>query len=250
ADPARARHPARRRAARANRRAERSDDMIPAHARAVYMRGGPSRCLVFHGRDLPPAGRERDAILLAALGSPDPYARQLDGLGGGVSSLSKAVIIGPTTLPGADVDYTFVQVHVTKSEVDYTGNCGNCSSAVGPFAIEEGLVPAREGETVVRIHNTNTKKLIVSRVPVAGGAPAVRGVFELPGVEGRGARIAPGFVGPGGAGRGAVPARRPPPGRPRDTGGGVTASLVDASIPMVFVRAADLGMAGTETPSD
>jgi 2-methylaconitate cis-trans-isomerase PrpF len=213
---------------------------------AVYMRGGTSRCLIFHERDLPPAGRDRDAILLGALGSPDPYARQLDGLGGGISSLSKAVIIGPTTLPGADVDYTFAQVHVTKSEVDYTGNCGNCSSAVGPFAIEEGLVPAREGETVVRIHNTNTKKLIVSRVPVAGGAPAVRGDFELPGVAGRGARIALDFVEPGGAGTG----RLLPTGRPRDTVEGVTASLVDASIPMIFVRAADLGMAGTETPSD
>src|SRR4029453_13555530 len=210
ADPARARHPARRRAARANRRAERSDAVVRARAPAVYMRGGPSRCLVFHERDLPPAGRERDAILLAALGSPDPYARQLDGLGGGISSLSKAVIIGPTTLPGADVDYTFAQVHVTRSEVDYTGNCGNCSSAVGPFAIEEGLVPAREGETGARLHNTNTKKLIVSRVPVAGGAPAVRGDFELPGVAGRGARIALDFGGPGGAG----PGRLLPPGAP------------------------------------
>src|SRR5678815_5285380 len=133
---------------------------------AVYMRGGTSRCLVFHERDLPPAGRDRDAILLAALGSPDPSGRQLDGLGGGISSLSKAVIIGPSTMPGADVDYTFAQVEVRKPEVDYTGNCGNCSSAVGPFAIEEHLVHVHEGETIVRIHNTNTKKLIVARVPV------------------------------------------------------------------------------------
>ena len=212
---------------------------------AVYMRGGTSRCLVFHDRDLPPAGRARDAILLAALGSPDPNGRQLDGLGGGISSLSKAVIIGPTTMPGADVDYTFAQVDVRTPEVDYTGNCGNCSSAVGPFAIEEHLVHAHEGETIVRIHNTNTKKLIVARVPVQGGEPSAAGDFELPGVAGRGARIALDFVEPGGAGTG----RLLPTGRPRDTVEGVEASLVDASIPMVFVRARDLGLTGTEAPT-
>ena len=129
---------------------------------AVYMRGGTSRCLVFHARDLPAPGPARDAVLLAAIGSPDPNGRQLDGLGGGISSLSKACIIGPPSLPGADVDYTFAQVEVRKAFVDYAGNCGNCSSSVGPFAIDEGLVPARDGETIVRIHNTNTKKLIVA----------------------------------------------------------------------------------------
>ena len=219
--------------------------MIQRRIPAVYMRGGTSRCLVFHERDLPPAGRERDGILLAALGSPDPSGRQLDGLGGGISSLSKAVIIGPATLPGADVDYTFAQVEVRKPEVDYTGNCGNCSSAVGPFAIEERLVPAREGETVVRIHNTNTKKLIVARVPVQDGEPLAKGDFDLPGVAGLGACIALDFVEPGGAGTG----RLLPTGRPRDVVEGVEASLVDASIPMVFVRARDLGLKGTESPT-
>ena len=106
--------------------------MTQRKIRAVYMRGGTSRCLVFHARDLPPAGADRDAILLAALGSPDPYGRQLDGLGGGISSLSKACLIGPPTLAGADVDDTFAQIEVTKPSVDYAGNCGNCSSAVGP----------------------------------------------------------------------------------------------------------------------
>src|SRR5258705_6235343 len=114
--------------------------MSQRKTRAVYMRGGTSRCLVFHQADLPPDGAERDRILLAALGSPDPYRRQLDGLGGGISSLSKACIIGPATHPRADVDYTFAQVEVGKAHVDYTGNCGNCSSAVGPFAIEERIV--------------------------------------------------------------------------------------------------------------
>ena len=97
--------------------------------RAVYMRGGTSRCLVFHDGDLPAPGPERDRILLTALGSPDPYGRQLDGLGGGISSLSKACIIAPPTHPDADVDYTFAQVDVKSAVVDYSGNCGNCSSA-------------------------------------------------------------------------------------------------------------------------
>ena len=211
---------------------------------AVYMRGGTSRCLVFHERDLPPAGAARDSILLAALGSPDPYGRQLDGLGGGISSLSKAMIIGPTSHPDADVDYTFAQVLVAKAEVDYSGNCGNCSSAVGPFAIDERLVPAVDGETVVRIHNTNTKKLIVAHVPVASGEAAVGGDFDLPGVAGRGARIALDFVEPGGAGTG----RLLPTGRATDTIEGLTCSLVDATNPVAFFRAADLGITGTETP--
>ncbi len=218
--------------------------MTQSRVRAVYMRGGTSRCLVFHERDLPPAGAERDYILLAALGSPDPYGRQLDGLGGGISSLSKACIIGPTTHPGADVDYTFAQVEVSKPQVDYTGNCGNCSSAVGPFAIEERTIQPVDGETLVRIHNTNTKKLIVARVPVAGSEPAVHGDFELPGVAGTGARIALDFLEPGGAGTG----RLLPTGKAREMVEGIEASLVDASIPMIFVHARDLGLTGTETP--
>src|SRR5882724_9650391 len=188
--------------------------------RAVYMRGGTSRCLVFHQMDLPPAGAERDRVLLAALGSPDPYGRQLDGMGGGISSLSKACIIGAPSHPDADVDYTFAQVEVAKAIVDYKGNCGNCSSSVGPFAIDEGLVKAVEGEA------------------------AVEGDFELAGVAGRGARIALDFLDPGGAGTG----RLLPTGAARETIDGIDASLVDATNPVVFVRAKDVGLAGTETP--
>ena len=218
--------------------------MTQRRIRVVYMRGGTSRCLVFHEKDLPAAGPERDRVLLAALGSPDPYGRQLDGLGGGISSLSKACIIGPPRHPDAQVDYTFAQVEVSKPVVDYTGNCGNCSSSVGPFAIDERLVPSIEGETVVRVHNTNTKKLIVAHVPVADGEAAVEGDFELPGVAGRGARIALDFLDPGGAGTG----RLLPTGRALDTIDGVAASLVDATNPVVFVRVKDLGLAGTESP--
>jgi 2-methylaconitate isomerase len=213
--------------------------------RAVFMRGGTSRAVFFHEADLPPAGDARDRLILAALGSPDPYGRQLDGLGGGISSLSKACLIGAPTHPEADVDYTFAQVHVREPLVDYGGNCGNCSAAVGPFAIDERLVAATEGETVVRIHNTNTKKLIVAHVPVLGGEAAVAGEFELPGVAGRGARIALDFLDPGGAGTG----RLLPTGRPRDDVAGVAASLVDATNPMVFVRAADVALTGVETPA-
>src|SRR5262249_56612375 len=201
--------------------------MTQARVRAVYMRGGTSRCLVFHERDLPAAGVERDYILLAALGSPDPYGRQPDGSGGGISSLSKACIIGPSNPPAADVDYTFAQVEVSKPQVDYTGNCGNCSSAVGPFAIEERLVQPRDGETLVRIHNTNTKKLIVARVPVAGSEPAVHGDFELPGVAGTGARIPPRFIEPGGAG----PGHLLPTGQPRAVIHRPHASIVCRCIP-------------------
>ena len=218
--------------------------MTKRRIRAVFMRGGTSRAIFFHHADLPPARAARDRILLAALGSPDPYGRQLDGLGGGISSLSKACIIGPATHPDADVDYTFAQVHVAKPIVDYTGNCGNCSAAVGPFTIDEGMVTYTEGETIVRIHNTNTRKIIIAHVPVASGEAAVEGDFELPGVAGRGARIALDFLDPGGAGTG----RLLPTGRARDVVEGVAASLVDATNPMVFVRAQDLGLSGTERP--
>ncbi|MFQ5829620.1 MAG: 2-methylaconitate cis-trans isomerase PrpF family protein [Candidatus Methylomirabilia bacterium] len=223
--------------------------MRQSRIRAVYMRGGTSRALFFHDSDLSEDPATRDRILLSALGSPDPYGRQLDGLGGGISSLSKAVIVGPSTTPEADLDYTFAQVSVGEPLVDYTGNCGNCTAAVGPFAIDEGLVGAEEPEATVRLYNTNTKKLIVARVPVAAGEAAVMGDFELPGVAGGGARIALDFLDPGGAVTGALL----PSGQPRQvlevpSVGEVEASLIDATNPIVFVRAQDLGCAGTEPP--
>jgi 2-methylaconitate cis-trans-isomerase PrpF len=219
--------------------------------RAVFVRGGTSRALVFHRCDLPGDRAAWDPIFLAALGSPDPGGRQLDGLGGGISSLSKVAVVGPPSRPDADVDYTFGQVEVTRAAVDYRGNCGNISSAIGPFAIDEALVPAREPVTVVRVHNTNTRKLIHAHVPVEAGQAAVRGDFVLDGVAGAGARIALDFLDPGGA----VTGRLLPTGHPQDALevaglGTIAASLVDATNPMVFVRAKDLGLDGTERPED
>ena len=159
--------------------------------------------------------------------------------------------MGPPTRPDADVDYTFAQVDVTRAAVDYRGNCGNISSAIGPFAIDEALVAAREPVTVVRVHNTNTGKMIHAHVPVEDGEAAVRGDFALDGVPRTGARIALDFVDPGGA----VTGRLLPTGHAQDALdvaglGTITASLVDATNPMVFVRAKDLGLEGTERPED
>lgn len=145
---------------------------------AAYMRGGTSRALFFDQGDLPALqGGDRaawDRIFCAALGSPDPAARQLDGMGGGITSLSKVAVIGPPTRPDADLDYTFAQVDVTAPVVGYRGNCGNISSAVGPYALWSGLVRAEGAQAVVRIHNTNTGKLIrrVSRSRM-GNSPAM-----------------------------------------------------------------------------
>ena len=219
--------------------------------RAVFMRGGTSKALMFHRRDLPPDRSLWNAIFLGVIGSPDPYGRQLDGMGGGISSLSKVCVIGAPSRTDADVDYTFAQVSVTKAAVDYSGNCGNMSSAVGPFAVDEGIVPANGNESLVRIHNTNTSKIIVARFAMDGGQSAVDGDFVLPGVAGSGSPIRLDFLDPGGAGTGMLL----PTGNPLDRLnvpdlGVVEASMVDAANPCVFVEAEALGMSGVEMPSE
>ncbi|MDP9095317.1 MAG: PrpF family protein, partial [Pseudomonadota bacterium] len=136
---------------------------------AVFMRGGTSKALMLHTRDLPAAQEEWGPLFTAAMGSPDPYGRQLNGMGGGVSSVSKACIIGPSARDDADVDYTFCQVLVKDSAVQYKGNCGNMSSAVGPFAVDESLVRPNGDSATVRIFNTNTQKIINGTFPVEDG---------------------------------------------------------------------------------
>jgi 2-methylaconitate cis-trans-isomerase PrpF len=219
---------------------------------AVFMRGGTSKAVIFHSRDLPASRDEWEPIFLSVIGSPDPNMRQLDGMGGGVSSLSKVCIIGPTTHPDADVDYTFAQVLIDKARVDYNGNCGNMSSAIGPFAVDEGLVAKPQGsEAVVRIHNTNTRKIIVSRFGMDGEEAAVAGDMALDGVAGTGAPIRLEFLDPGGAKTGKLL----PTGRELDRLqvaelDQVTASLIDAANPCVFVPASAVGATASEPPSE
>ena len=218
--------------------------------RAAFIRGGTSKAVVFRRQDLPDAPAEWDPIFLALMGSPDPNGRQLDGMGGGISSLSKVCVVGPPSRPDADVDYTFAQIGVKDSGVDYSANCGNMSSAIGPFAVEEGLVEApRDGDAVVRIHNTNTKKIIIARFPMRDGAPAITGDMALDGVAGTAAPVRLEFTDPGGARTG----RLLPTGSACDVlelagFASVEASLVDAANPCVFVDAASVGKTGTELP--
>ncbi len=215
---------------------------------AVFMRGGTSRAIMFHARDLPERGAW-DPIFLAAMGSPDPNGRQLDGMGGGISSLSKICVLGPPSRPDADIDYTFAQVQIREAAVDYRGNCGNMSSAVGPFAVDEGLVRPNGDTAIVRIHNTNTGKIIRATFPLHDGRAATDGTLAIPGVAGTGAPVRLDFLAPGGAttGRllptGAVTDRLTVPGL-----GAMEVSMIDAANACVFVRATDLGLTGRELP--
>jgi hypothetical protein len=221
--------------------------------RAVFMRGGTSKAVMFRAADLPAARELWTPLFLGVIGSPDPNGRQLDGMGGGISSLSKICVIAPPTRAGADLDYTFAQVSVKDAAVDYTGNCGNMSSAIGPFAVDEHLIPVADadGEATVRIHNTNTRKLIVAHFPLEGGRAAVDGDFRLPGVAGSGAPVRLDFLEPGGAGTGMLL----PTGNATDTleadgVRGIEVSMVDAANPCVFVAAGALGASGVEMPDE
>ena len=216
--------------------------------RCAILRGGTSKGIFLLTNDLPQDPVERDKVICRIFGSPD--VRQIDGLGGADPLTSKLAIIGRSTRPDADIDYTFGQVGINTSYVDYSGNCGNISSAVGPFAIDEGLVNAREGTTVVRIHNTNTQKLIIAEVPTHGGRADVDGTCAIDGVPGFGAKIMLDWSDTAGA----VTGKMLPTGNAKDVldipgFGPLTVSIVDVANPTVFVNARDVKMTGTEGPA-
>lgn len=215
---------------------------------AVFMRGGTSKALFFHERDLPEDPRLRDAFILSAYGSPDPFRRQIDGVGGAASSTSKVAIISDGRERGVDVLYEFGQVGIEQEMIDRRGNCGNISSAVGPFAVDEGLVTATDPMTIVRFLNVNTGKVIVAHVPTKDGKFDPNGNFELPGVPGSGSPVKLDYLEPGGSVTGSLL----PTGNVVDELdvpgiGTIDVSLIDAANPLVFVRWRDVGLDGTET---
>ncbi len=218
---------------------------------AVLMRGGTSKGIFFREDTLPEDPIQRDRVLLRLFGSPDPFRRQIDGVGGAMSVTSKAVFVSPSARPDSDVDYLFAQVAIDRPVVDYSSSCGNLASAVASFAIEEGLVPASGGRTTVRIWQVNTQKRIIAHCATQDGMPSVDGDWEIDGVPYPGARLTLEFLHPGGSAIGRVL----PTGRAADRlevpgVGGIMVTLVDAGAPVVLVRAADLGLAGTELTAD
>ncbi|WP_412559335.1 2-methylaconitate cis-trans isomerase PrpF family protein [Thalassospira sp. MIT1370] len=228
-----------------------SDHLSPQiPLRAVFMRGGTSRALFFRAEDLPQSGPARDQMILAAMGSPDPNKRQLDGMGAGTSSTSKIAIIAKSSRDDADIDYTFGQVSIDAPVISYKGNCGNISSAVGPYAVEEGLVKTTGDQAIVRIHNTNTGKIIVATFALQDGLPMVNGDFALDGVGGTHAPIALSFLEPGGSSTGkTLPTGKASELLETDGFGTIEVSLIDVSNPIACVRASDLGLTGRESPA-
>lgn len=217
--------------------------------RAVLMRGGTSRGLFFHRKDLPKNPGLRDRVILSAFGGGDPYGWQIDGIGGATSVTSKVVIIGPPSVAGADVDFTFGQVSISAPLIDYGGTCGNLTSAVGPFAIEEAMIRGTDPVTHVRIWQTNTRKHILVHIPTEGGLPTVEGDYEIDGVPGTGAPVVVDFLSPGGAmTTGVLPTGRPQEILPVPGLGEVRVSLLDVVNPVVFVRADALDLTGLEMP--
>ena len=218
---------------------------------AVWMRGGTSKGLFFHGHDLPNDPVQRDQLLLRAIGSPDPYGRQINGVGGATSSTSKIVIITPHAGSDADVNYCFGHVAIREAKIDYSGNCGNLASAVGVFAIEQGLVQGKPNDiTCVRVFQQNQGKHMRVYVPTdEEGKVVTQGDYEIAGVPGSGSQIKVEFVDVGGAKNSSVL----PTGNVIDqletqNGKQIQVSLVNAGNPTVFIAAESLGLSGTELP--
>lgn len=225
---------------------------------ATYLRGGTSKGVFFRLQDLPKEcqqpGAARDQLLLRVIGSPDPYGKQIDGMGGATSSTSKTVILGKSSRPDHDVDYLFGQVSIDKPFVDWSGNCGNLSAAVGPFAISHGLVDAsripQNGIAVIRIWQANIAKTIVAHVPMTDGAVQETGDFELDGVTFPAAEVKLEFMDPAAEEEGAGGSMFPS-GNLVDTIevpgiGSIQATLINAGIPTIFVNAEAIGYTGTE----
>jgi 2-methylaconitate cis-trans-isomerase PrpF len=215
----------------------------------TIMRGGTSKGIFLMEKDLPTDAALRDRIILAIFGSPD--LRQIDGLGGADSLTSKLALIAPATEPDRDINYTFGAVGIENAFVDYSSNCGNISSAVGPYAVDKGLVNAVEPFTMVRIYNTNPKKMIHANVPVRKGKFTPDGDYAIAGCPGTGARIELSFMDPGGATTG----RLLPTGRAVDevtleSGERYAATIVDAGNPTAFIRAEELKLRGDELPAE
>jgi len=219
---------------------------------AVYMRGGTSKGVFFRKDALPADAGARDAILLRVIGSPDVYGKHIDGMGGATSSTSKVVLVAKSQRPDCDVDFLFGAVAIDRPIVDWSGNCGNLTAAVGPFAIREGFVqPTLDGICAVRIWQENIGKRIVAHVPVAGGEVVEDGSFEVDGVAFPGAEIRIEFLDPAGA----AGAPLLPTGSPRERlevegVGSFDATLINAGNPTVIVAATALGLAGTEMQAD
>ncbi|MHC5786676.1 2-methylaconitate cis-trans isomerase PrpF [Pseudomonas idahonensis] len=229
---------------------------------ATYMRGGTSKGVFFNLQDLPEAaqlpGAARDALLLRVIGSPDPYDKQIDGMGGATSSTSKTVILSKSIKADHDVDYLFGQVAIDKAFVDWSGNCGNLSAAVGSFAISSGLVDAsripQNGVAVVRIWQANIGKSIIAHVPITNGEVQETGDFELDGVTFPAAEVQLEFLDPAAEEEGAGGSMFPTGNLVDDLEvpgvGTFKATLINAGIPTIFVNAADIGYRGTELQGD
>ncbi|WP_205882084.1 2-methylaconitate cis-trans isomerase PrpF family protein [Leeia aquatica] len=215
---------------------------------ALYMRGGTSKGLFFNEADLPDDPALRHALLIRAVGSPDPYGAQMDGMGTGISSTSKVVILRRSTQPDCDVDYWFGHVDIQRGTLDESGNCGNLSAAVGPAALLMGLLPAQGEQIDIRIWQQNLGQRIIATVPLQQGWPACEGDFKLDGLAFPGAAIQLAYLDPAGQSAGLFPTGQPLDILHLPDGNTLEATLLDCSNPLILVRAVDLGLNGTELP--